>query len=365
MSKDLDRIFTLDVLRGVAALSVVFWHWQHFFYVGDQSLNFEVSKQPWFEQLSLFYRHGSLAVELFFCISGFVFFWLFEHKIAGREISASRFFMDRFSRLYPLHIITFAIVAGLQFLYATEHPAYFIYQINDAYHALLNILLVPAWGLESGWSFNAPIWSVSVEYLLYGIFFIVCLTSKLRYVLVPALLVTGFVTYSINYKLGSGIFTFFCGGVAFFALKTLESLFGGKVTCFAILIMALIVWTIVVSSPVLNIYFIMGLVFPVSVMFLASLSLLNPDLMKPFASIGDLSYSSYLLHFPLQILFAIVTDRLGYGRDIFYSSWMLILFMAILIPLSFASHRFFEVPVQRARRKRLINHTWQKTDVGF
>jgi uncharacterized membrane protein len=27
-----ERLHTLDTLRGIAALSVVFWHWQHFFY---------------------------------------------------------------------------------------------------------------------------------------------------------------------------------------------------------------------------------------------------------------------------------------------------------------------------------------------
>ncbi|MDF7795325.1 hypothetical protein [Pseudomonas syringae] len=39
MSKNVNgnaRLYTLDVLRGVAALSVVFWHWQHFFYVDNK-----------------------------------------------------------------------------------------------------------------------------------------------------------------------------------------------------------------------------------------------------------------------------------------------------------------------------------------
>ena len=100
-------------------------------------------------------------------------------------------------------------------------------------------------------------------------------------------------------------------------------------------------------------YLIMGFAFPASVMFIASLSFMNPDLMKPYAAIGDLSYSSYLLHFPLQIVFAMIADHLSYDREIFYSPWMLGLFMAVLIPLSLASHRFFEVPVQRALRLKL------------
>lgn len=73
MSRTLpDKIYSLDVLRGLAALSVVFWHWQHFFYVGSEPNNFILEKQPFYNILSLFYRHGDLAVELFF-----LYFWIY------------------------------------------------------------------------------------------------------------------------------------------------------------------------------------------------------------------------------------------------------------------------------------------------
>lgn len=346
-----DRIYPLDVLRGIAALSVVFWHWQHFFYQGAQPADFDATRQPLFEALSLFYRHGSLAVELFFSISGFVFFWLFSQRIAARGLTASRFFMDRFSRLYPLHALTFLLVMGLQWAYLQHHPDYFVYQANDAWHALLNLLLIPAWGLETGWSFNAPIWSVSVECLLYVLFFLICLAGRWRYWLMPGLLLAGFVLYPLNYKLGSGVFTFFAGGIAFVVMHHLLEKTGVRSVCGLTLLLSLVAWTVVATLPT-NPYFIMGIAFPLSVMFIASLSWLWPALMKPWAVIGDLSYSSYLLHFPLQIIFALTVDALGHSRDLFYSPWMLLLFMSVLVPLSLASHRWFEVPVQRALRTR-------------
>lgn len=352
MSTTPDRIYPLDVLRGIAALSVVFWHWQHFFYVGGQPENFDVTRQPLFDALQLFYRHGSLAVELFFVISGFVFFWLFSQRIAQRKLSTSRFFMDRFSRLYPLHIATFLLVAGLQWSFIQSHPAWFVYQTNDSYHALLNVLLIPAWGFESGWSFNAPIWSVSVECLLYALFFLICLTGRFRYLLAAGLLAAGYALYPYNYKLGSGLLCFFAGGMALLIMQALGRFLTARTLCAISLILSALAWTFVVATEVRPTYFIMGIAFPVSVMFIASLSWLWPDLLKPWAVIGDLSYSSYLLHFPLQIVFALSVDRLGYTRDIFYSPWMLLLFMAVLIPISLASHRWFEVPVQSALRTR-------------
>ncbi|RMT41053.1 hypothetical protein ALP47_200218 [Pseudomonas savastanoi] len=85
--------------------------------------------------------------------------------------------------------------------------------------------------------------------------------------------------------------------------------------------------------------------------------------MRRFGAIGDVSYSSYLLHFPLQILFAMAFDVLGYSREIFYNAWMLLLFMAVLIPLSFASHRFFEAPVHQWLRRRFKAWSIQRATV--
>lgn len=217
-----ERIYSLDVLRGVAALSVVFWHWQHFFYNGGQLGNFILEQQPFFDELSFLYQHGALAVEMFFCISGFVFFWLFSAPIESRRLSALRFFVGRFSRIYPLYIVTFVLVAAVQWKYLQTHSSYFVYQANDAYHALLNILLIPAWGFEKAWSFNAPAWSVSIEALLYGLFFLLCLTRKFRYFFLPCAIALGVYIYPDVYKLGTGLVCFFCGGVAYIALKKLR-----------------------------------------------------------------------------------------------------------------------------------------------
>lgn len=349
-----ERIYSLDVLRGIAALAVVFWHWQHFFYVGDSPKDFNGVGQPLFNLFTLAYQRGSLAVELFFCISGFVFFWLFSQRISDRTFSAQRFFIDRFSRLYPLHFVTFIGVAVLQLFYANTHTSYFVYQQNDLYHAFLNALLIPAWGFERGWSFNAPIWSVSVEVMLYAIMFATCMTRQARYFIIPCLIVLGYYLYPNNYKLGSGIFTFFCGGVAFMLMDSLIKRVGSKPFLAIAALLATAAWSYILQSNTLNVYFLMGVAFPTLVMLLASISCAFPTFLRPFAAVGDISYSSYLLHFPLQIVFAMIIDSLGGERSIFYSPWMLALFMAVLIPLSYGCHRLFEVPVQKALRQRWV-----------
>lgn len=70
-----DRFYSLDVARGIAALSVVFYHWQHFFLPYNQlGKLLDIDKQPFYKYFFMFYLDGGYAVPLFFCISGFIFF---------------------------------------------------------------------------------------------------------------------------------------------------------------------------------------------------------------------------------------------------------------------------------------------------
>ena len=148
--------------RGLAAISILFWHYHNFIEV-------ERSAQPLYIIFKPFYEYGELAVLCFWIISGFVFAHVYiKHRGTGKE-----FFINRFARLYPLHFLTLLVVAGLQILSLHQTGMYQIYQYNDLYHFVLNLLFIPHWGFQEGRSFNAPIWSVSVELLIYLIFWFV------------------------------------------------------------------------------------------------------------------------------------------------------------------------------------------------
>ena len=43
---------------------------------------------------------------------------------------------------------------------------------HDFYHFVLQFFFISSWGFEDGPSFNGPIWSVSIEIFIYGIFFL-------------------------------------------------------------------------------------------------------------------------------------------------------------------------------------------------
>ena len=78
----------LDGLRGVAALGVVIFHFMEWIFT-------DINKN--------FIGHGFLAVDFFFCLSGFVIGYAYDDRI--KELGVGRFFKARLIRLHPLVVL--------------------------------------------------------------------------------------------------------------------------------------------------------------------------------------------------------------------------------------------------------------------
>jgi len=352
------RLYSLDVLRGVASLAVVFWHWQHFFFDGTRRGRVVEADLPLYDVLFPLYAKGWLGVDLFFCLSGFVFYWLYSAAVAGHAVSGRDFFVLRFSRLYPLHFATLLAVAAGQALMLRATGSHFVYAHNDAYHFVLNVLFAPAWGLEQGASFNAPVWSVSVEVALYALFFALCRLLPVRAPVLLAAAAAGLLVIEPLYlPLGRGICAFFIGGATYLACQRIVA--SGRVASVLRWLpwLGAALWLLTpLTVPWLplraqHLYFTL-LLFPLTILVLALLETQRGELLRRAAFLGDVSYASYLLHFPLQLLAAGAVTALGIDRGVFYSPWALAAFIAVLLAVSFASHRWLELPAQRALRRR-------------
>jgi peptidoglycan/LPS O-acetylase OafA/YrhL len=70
------------------------------------------------------------------------------------------------------------------------------------------------------------------------------------------------------------------------------------------------------------------------------------------AFLGDISYATYLLHFPLQLVFVLIALRYGLPPAFFMQGWVLIAFYAALIGLGAAVYYGFERPMQDWLRGR-------------
>lgn len=346
------RIYTLDILRGVAALSVVLWHWQHFF-MGDNG-EFIAREQPFYDYLSIFYTHGLYAVELFFTISGFIFFYLYQDKIKNKKVTLKIFTINRLSRLYPLYFISFILVAILQLIFIKTHGSYFVYQINDMYHAILNLLMIQSWGFEHGWSYNAPTWSISIEVLMYALFFLLCLYTTKNTTALMIIVIVSFFLRDVNNAIMIGVFCFFLGGVCFNVTQRSINKFGAVRSLLGSSLISLLGWSVIYLLHTESIFIIISFGFTPFICFLASLNASKNNLGKKIEWLGDISYSSYLLHFPLQMVFVIISDMNGFSRNLFYSKSIMIAFFALLIAISYFSYKFIENPSQKMIRQRLF-----------
>ena len=172
MQSNENKLLGLELIRFISALSVLVWHYQHFSYVADKPIDFIQEHQPLYSLFSLFYVSGFYGVKIFWCISGFIFFWKYREAIASSAINYKKFFVLRFSRLYPLHIFTLLLMLALQAIYFAKKDYFFVYQNNDVPHFIYQLFLASNWGFEKGSSFNGPIWSISVEVLIYCFFFL-------------------------------------------------------------------------------------------------------------------------------------------------------------------------------------------------
>ena len=178
------RLHSLDALRGIAAIAVVIYHWRSFWHSGFINPEFHEAKFPFYGLFSVVYEWGWLSVDIFFCLSGFIFYWLYSEAVRTRKVEAREFALLRFSRLYPLHFVTLIVCAIALPVHEHVTGTFLGYPFDDVYHFILQLAMASSWGLEFGHSFNNPIWSVSVEVLLYGLFFALSRWLPVR-VLVP------------------------------------------------------------------------------------------------------------------------------------------------------------------------------------
>lgn len=345
------RLLGLEVLRFCCAFAVLVWHYQHFGFEGGH-LQMARSEQPFYGWLRPLYEHGYLGVQVFWCISGFIFFWKYGRSIAERRVSGRRFFVLRFSRLYPLHLTTLGLVLVLQPVYLAAHGDYFVYQHNDAVHLLRQLLLASNWvaGPEDE-SFNGPVWSISVEVLVYAIFYALlrCWGPSLRGAALVALLCLGGVLAHVAWPVVACAGLFYAGGLAALVLTqrpARERHLAGLVAA------SLAVWLAVRQfAPAQTTVALMATGLPLLLCALTLAVQRVPErLAAAIETAGNLTYASYLLHFPLQLLVVLLCGALHRPVPV-RSGLFFVGFIAAVFLLSAWVYRRFEMPMQAFIRR--------------
>jgi peptidoglycan/LPS O-acetylase OafA/YrhL len=311
------RLDALTGIRGLAAWLVVIYHVR-------ASLH-----AIWPESVIAVFAKGYLAVDLFFVLSGFVLWFNYGERLReGGRAQAWAFLWRRFSRVWPLHAFILVLFVGLALalvLVGKPSPRYPFAELP------MHLLLVQNWGFTDHLSWNDPAWSISTEFAAYLVFPLIAIALRWDRLGAAALL---------------GLAAALCAAIAVLFWAAGTGSLGDHITdlglwrClaqFGLGVIACLLWTrwrdkrgaalwaALASAAMLATGLALGLpetLFAPAVFFTAILALAldKGPLSRLFSTraavyLGEISYSTYLSHFLLWIVFKIVVvhDHLQIG----------------------------------------------------
>jgi len=372
------HVLPLDSIRGIAATSVVIHH-----LLLMPTFLAAFPHNAWIN--CSFFRSAWLLVDLFFVLSGMVMALSYVENDFTR-FSLREFMVRRLARVYPLHIVM--LLANLVFRLlriglvmagvVVAAPAAF--EVNNAYSFGLNVLLLHSMGFIDYLSWNAPSWSISVEfytYLVFGLLVLIALRmrSLAWFYVLSGLLAIGSLVFiifvlekkSIELQTDFGLLRCFVGfflGVLMVRIVDRLPAKPGPAAQGALQFVAMIASIVLVSLAEANpaATFLAPVMFAI---FLGSLlafpdALLVPRILvaKPLIWLGRRSYSIYMVHALVVLLAEYFVRGVGAGRIAALDSiWAglpatlnLVVSLAAVLAVSHLTYLYVEIPGGRLLR---------------
>jgi len=170
------RVYSLDSLRAVAALTVLLGHIE----LVKSNLGLpSLSHIPFYDQA------GHNGVLLFFVISGYIITrLLLDEQLRTGDVSIRRFYMRRILRIWPLY---FFILISTMLIYSYK-PGW------TTGILCFTILANVAHALDQGWLVSPQIWSIGAEEQFYLFWPSLVKYLKKHLALVLILVITGYTT---------------------------------------------------------------------------------------------------------------------------------------------------------------------------
>lgn len=287
-------------MRGIAAIAVMISHYT----LGQPN--------AWFTS-------ADLAVDFFFCLSGFVLGFSYQNAIAERGIIW--FIKRRVFRLYPVYMIGMLIVAialifqGGISAFADSSVPFFLNLLYIPYFPEWSVWLGERAPLFSIFPLNVPAWSLFFEFFVNVLFGIFVLGFR-KHWLKPVCMVSALslIYYVVTFKAsdpGWGTSNFFGGiprvcysffvGVFLVKLVQLRALQESNALSSSIVVLLVVVLLL----PHMNPYFWVAtvlLLIPAFVFWGALYNSQSKLMLRMFNYLGLISYPVYCFHWPVRAL---------------------------------------------------------------
>ncbi len=329
----------LTGLRGVAALWVVLFH------MADGKIDIPIV------------RNGTLGVDVFFVLSGFVLAYVYADKLRPTDFNGFLTFLRaRVARIFPLHVFTLGFIGFIVLTlpgFASGHTL--PDQRFGASAFIASLLLIQNWFYWLPTCWNAPAWSLSAEWFAYLTFPItLSLTQHWRTTSVPLLLAAASLTAFIALMSLKGVrdpsvagdpgmvrmlFEFACGCLLFRAtangLRPLPWLVdAGAVS----LLLVSVLWSNLIFLALPAIALVVLLAAQNQGCIARGLSF------GPIIFLGEISFSLYMVHWAiLHIAYWIVPmTELDIPQIVLLNSALLL----VVLGFSILTYRLIELPAR-------------------
>lgn len=337
---DRNYLPSLDGWRGVVSLFVMSYHFSLLFFYTN------------------FTPYGYLGVDFFFALSGFIITRQYEASIAMHTIKFKTFAIRRIARLYPLYIasIGFFLLVNAYVLQPLHWIHALDYGIGPLYAWRVFLQLTMLGNLTVMAQPNGPVWSVSVEWIVNLMFFAVVW----RYRRIPDLILWIAVVFGSCYLISMSPYTLQTPGVSIAIIRgivgfTLGSLlfrhhrdlpdFSSRdlhIVEQILFVFILLLTYFYRDLADYSIDYVFQLVlFPALIMISLYRNgwICRIFSLPPITFLGRISYSIYLLHYPLAYTMEYVSSIHAIGHP-----WLGILYIIVLISLSTLSYKLIERP---------------------
>lgn len=333
INNETSRIGYIDGLRGVAATLVVCAHSWRLSY----SESFE---RKWFyDSLNFDHRLGAIGVQLFFCITGYLFI---SKLLKNKNQKWDRFFIARIRRLAPAYFFAVTILIFITFFKSSS------FGINEvvssvklyAFGLLGTDLSVPGF---NGTELFSVLWSLPYEWKFYFMMPAIAACMYARWTTILAIIAAALSIVVVIYLDGSSFGALFASGALAAYLDKKIHLHSSWLRHFLFFgSLAILVYT---TSIDLNNYGIERL--SVASLFFISVIISRPKILCDSALrfMGEISYSVYLLHIICYFAFASLFDIYLSTASIPAYAFAFSIFTCIICSLSFKyiEHPFIKV----------------------
>lgn len=316
-------LHSLDYLRGIAAVSVCLFHFtDKHKYLPDGDL------------LKQTFQYGHFGVEMFFIISGFVI----PYALSAGSYTLSRFmtFMKkRILRIEPPYLLCVLLALALNYL-TTKTPFYqgpsFKFDIAQiAYHVgYLNPFLGKDW-------LNPVFWTLAIEFQFYIFIALVfpLINHRKTWVWILTLVLFNIASFYFDRRFFFNFSIFFSIGILLFRQHTHKlTLLEQIVTSIAAVTFLWMRYTHV--DLVISMFTAVVILLPLQKNIVASF-------------FGDISYSLYLLHFPVGMRVVNLTQRFSDSLHERYLAIAIAFIISVIV--SYCFYKIVEAPFKKLSQK--------------